>query len=60
MVILKALEKRPENRWQTATAMVNALGEAYKGIEPDVVLSQEPLDTEEVAVVPIAPARLQL
>src|SRR5579859_312333 len=45
MVLLKALEKRPENRWQTATEMVEALRSAYQGIEPNVTLSQEKLDT---------------
>ncbi len=45
MVLLKALEKRPENRWQSATEMVDALRAAYQGIEPNVSLSQEKLDT---------------
>ncbi len=40
-VILKALEKRPENRWQTATALAEALYDAYAGIEPAVTLSAE-------------------
>ena len=31
-VILKALEKRPEDRYQTATALVDALRTAYTGI----------------------------
>ncbi len=44
LVILKALEKRPENRWKTATAMADALRKAYKGIEPDVVITKEELD----------------
>jgi tRNA A-37 threonylcarbamoyl transferase component Bud32 len=44
MVILKALEKRPENRWQTATEMAEALRDAYQGIEPNVVLTQEQLE----------------
>ncbi len=43
-VILKALEKRPENRWQTATAMSDALRDAYTGIEPNVTITQEMLD----------------
>jgi hypothetical protein len=43
-VILKALEKRPENRWQTAGEMVEALRKAYRGINPGVVLSHEGLD----------------
>jgi hypothetical protein len=44
MVILKALEKRPENRWQTGLAMTNALRDAYQGIEPNIVLTQEQLE----------------
>src|SRR5262249_16432253 len=44
MVILKALEKRPENRWQTATEFSEALRQAYLGVDPGVVLTQEPLD----------------
>jgi serine/threonine-protein kinase len=43
-VILKALEKRPENRWQTATAMAEALRDAYKGKEPNVTITQEMLE----------------
>src|SRR5258706_2912113 len=50
MVILKALEKRPENRWQTATAMAEALRAAYDGVEPNVVLSHEQL---EVPMLPL-------
>jgi serine/threonine protein kinase len=38
-VILKALEKRPADRWQTATLMADALHKAYKGIEPKVTLT---------------------
>src|SRR5436305_4714228 len=48
MVILKALEKRPENRWPTAMGMANALKDAYAGIMPDVTLSQEALDLASV------------
>jgi serine/threonine protein kinase len=44
MVILKTLEKRPENRWQTGMEMANALRDAYQGIEPNVVLTQEQLE----------------
>jgi tRNA A-37 threonylcarbamoyl transferase component Bud32 len=44
MVILKALEKRPENRWQTGQAMASALHDAYQGIEPNIVLTQEQLE----------------
>jgi serine/threonine protein kinase len=51
MVILKALEKRPENRWQTGTEMAEALRVAYDGVEPDVVLSQDRL---ELPILPIA------
>jgi len=57
-VILKALEKRPENRWQTATEMAEALRKAYQGVEPDVVLTQEALDmppTVQAASLPVAP-----
>ncbi len=43
-VILKALEKRPENRWQLAKEMADALREAYQGTEPDVVLSEDRLE----------------
>jgi serine/threonine protein kinase len=60
MVILKALEKRPENRWQTATALANALRDAYNGIDPNIVLSQEPLDAPpmmpEVELEPVPSA----
>ncbi len=49
-VILKALEKRPENRWQTATALADALREAYAGKEPDVVLSDEQIDLPTLPV----------
>ncbi len=41
-VILKALEKQPENRWQTASALAEALRGAYQGIEPQVSLSHVP------------------
>jgi serine/threonine protein kinase len=46
-VILKALEKRPEHRWQTGTAMADALRNAYIGIEPNVVLMQQPLEVPQ-------------
>jgi serine/threonine protein kinase len=46
-VILKALEKRPENRWGTATEMANALRDAYRGKEPNVQLSNEVLETPD-------------
>jgi serine/threonine protein kinase len=42
-VILKALEKNPEDRWKTATEMVMALRNAYQGIVPDVIISPEML-----------------
>src|SRR5579859_2402465 len=44
-VILKALEKRPDNRWPTATAMAEALNSAYDGAEPNVTISNEVLET---------------
>jgi serine/threonine protein kinase len=43
-VVLKALEKRPENRWQTATAMVEALKKSYQGIDPGIILTNEEYD----------------
>src|SRR5258708_6329474 len=46
-VILKALEKRPDNRWPSATAMAEALHAAYDGVEPDVTLSEETLDAPD-------------
>jgi serine/threonine protein kinase len=46
-VILKALEKRPDNRWPSATAMAEALHAAYEGVEPDVTLTDETLDAPE-------------
>jgi serine/threonine protein kinase len=50
-VLLKALEKRPDDRWETATAMIKALELAYQGIEPDVKLSKAaPPRPEEYAV----------
>ncbi len=55
-VILKALEKRPENRWPTAMAMAQALREAYDGKEPDVVLSDEQLELPQLAVSQAAAA----
>ncbi len=51
-VILKALEKRPENRWPTATAMADALRKAYAGIEPNVTLTQEMLEVEPETKLP--------
>lgn len=38
-VILKALEKKPEDRFQTATDFADALQDAYNGISPHIVLT---------------------
>src|SRR5258708_34757885 len=46
-VILKALEKRPENRWPTTTAMADALEKAYQNMEPAVTLSEDVLEVPE-------------
>lgn len=51
-VILKALEKRPENRWQTAGAMAEALQKAYAGIPPSVVITQAPFDPPTQMIKP--------
>jgi serine/threonine protein kinase len=61
LVILKALEKRQENRWQKATDMANALEKAYRGTMPSVQLSNELLENLPPSVKaaienPIAPA----
>ncbi len=40
-VILKALEKRPEDRWQTATQFAKALREAFSGKPMHIKLSAE-------------------
>lgn len=56
LVVLKALEKRPENRWQTATKMADALRAAYEGFDPQVVLTQEPLDVPLPGQAPAASA----
>jgi len=50
-VILKALEKRPENRWQTAAAMAAALAQAYQNIAPNVVITNEELDISPSAKI---------
>jgi len=42
-VILKALEKRPEDRWQTATQFAKALREAFSNKPVPVKLSSEAL-----------------
>src|SRR5262249_37316361 len=43
-VILKALEKRPENRWPTATAMAEPLHKAYRNAQPNLSLTEDVLD----------------
>ncbi len=50
-VILKALEKRPENRWRTATEMADALRRAYQNIAPNVVITNEKLDISPSAKI---------
>jgi hypothetical protein len=50
-VILKALEKRPENRWQTASEMAAALEQAYQNIAPNVVITNEELDISPSAKI---------
>src|SRR5260221_12470231 len=60
LVILKALEKRPENRWETATAMADALRKAYQGIDPNVGLTKDELDVTPGlrAVLPTSSGRV--
>ncbi len=61
-VILKALEKKPEDRYQTASAMVNALRAAY-GLAPGEPLPDVPaLDPPKIAAAnqPLMPDRAAL
>ncbi|MFQ3537238.1 MAG: serine/threonine-protein kinase, partial [Aggregatilineales bacterium] len=57
-VILKALEKRPEARWQTATQFAKALREAFSGKTMHIKLSDEvispalPADPAPTSILP--------
>lgn len=51
-VILKALEKRPEARWQTARQFATALREAFSGKPQNIKLSGDVLTASEIAADP--------
>jgi serine/threonine-protein kinase len=57
-VILKALEKRPEARWQTARQFATALHEAFSGKPQNIKLSGDVLAASEIAAADPSPTPL--